>query len=315
MNNLGLLRNFWRSWEQHTTLQITTLAVLTGTFVVITFSILIHHNLDQILSKWGSSMQMSVYLKENIDTDIQTKVIEHLQKELGFEDVSYVSKQAAAKAFAEKLKDVVPDLLQDKEFGNPLPASYEVQLPESYSDPEMITELVGNVAKIKSLEGVDDVLYGKGWVENYAILVSGFKWASWAGIFLLIGGTLLVIGNSIRSSIFQRQEEIAVLELFGATSRMIQIPFVFEGALLGLIATVISLGTCYFFYLGQESVLSGSLAFWGLNSTLSFLPIWKSGLVLFLGVLAGAMGSYFCVHRLNNGWAAADNMGNVRIEA
>ncbi|MCB0420737.1 MAG: ABC transporter permease [Bdellovibrionales bacterium] len=310
MKNLGIWRNFSRSWRHHTTLQITTLAVLTGTFVVITLSLLIHHNLDKILSRWGNSMQMSVYLNDDLTDDQRSTVEKFLKEKVENRGVTYFSKEDAARLFKEKLKDLVPDLLEDKEFGNPLPASFEVKFNSRFSRDSEMNKLLEEVKQIESLAGVEDVLYGQGWVENYVFLVSSFKWGSLAAIFLLVIGTFLVIGNSIKSSIAQRQDEIEVLELFGATSTMIQVPFILEGALLGLFASAGSLVVCYFFYLGQESVLSGSLEFWGLSQVLSFLSIGKILSILFLGVFAGALGSYFCVYRLNNGWAAAVGMND-----
>ena len=309
MNSNGLWKNFCRSWQQHTALQLATLAVLMGSFAVIFIAMLAHHNMDLILSRWGNSIEMSVYLEDGIEVDHLAEIESKLSKSGNFSRVTYVSKEKAAKSFTEKMQNLVPDLLNDKEFGNPLPSSFELKLPERFAAKGGMKELLKVVKEIESLAGIEEVSYGQGWVENYAAVVSSFKWTSFVVVLVLLLGALFVIGNSIRSSISQRREEIEIMELFGATASTIQTPFIFEGAVLGLIAALISVFVSYLMFSWQVSLFGGNLAFWGLESTLSFLTLPKIVFFLVCAMVAGTLASFLCVRRLNKGWAAAEGMG------
>src|SRR5690554_263145 len=94
-----LWKNFLRSWKSHTSMQIATLAVLAGTYTVISMSLLIHQNLESILTQWGQTVQMSVYLDDEIQPEDRSKIEAFLRKQDLFSKVNYVSKDQAAAKF------------------------------------------------------------------------------------------------------------------------------------------------------------------------------------------------------------------------
>ena len=102
-----------------------------------------------------------------------------------------------------------------------------------------------------------------------------------------------------------RREEIEVLELVGATSHFIRTPFLLEGVVLGLIASLCSLALSY----GMHSLLlhwlAGKWSFWLALQSLTPLPGWQVAVNLVSGVAFGALGAWNCVRRLNTGWSAA----------
>ena len=59
-----------------------------------------------------------------------------------------------------------------------------------------------------------------------------------ASVLLLV--SLIIISNTIKLTMMDRKEEIAIMKMVGATNSFIQLPFVVEGFLLGLFASVIS---------------------------------------------------------------------------
>lgn len=300
-------RHFIRTWTQHTAMQVATLAVLAGTFTVISFSLLVYENLHSILSRWGESVQLAVYLEDELPQEEVGKIknfISHLGE---FETVEYISKEVAAQRFRKQMASYTPDMLLSEQYGNPLPASFELKLKQKMKDEDSYQQIVGYAKKLKEVSGVEDVSYGQGWVENYAGLVDSFSYTSWILIVVLLSGSLFVIGNSIRHSISQRRDEIAVLELIGATYARIATPYIFEGAVMGLLASLGSLGLTYLTYLWQSAVFTQDLGFLGLQGAFGFIG-WSLALAIVgLGTTFGALGSYLCVQRISTGWAAAQN--------
>ena len=290
-----------RTWKQHFTMQMATLVVLTGTFTIVCISFLIHQNLNKVLTQWGDSIRMSVFLKQ--ETSENDNLIKKIEKFEGVDSFEYISKDSAAKLFKEQVRSYVPDLLFDTDFQNPLPASYEVKFNKDWSR-DKFNELASFARELLSDDNVEDVSYGQSWVKNYATVVDKFNKSSWLLILILLSGSLFVIGNSIRSSISQRREEIEILELIGSTTWSIRAPYLFEGFLLGLISSVLSLVITYLVYTWQLRVFDSGVGILGGTYAMGFLSIQKQFLVLLIGSLFGVVGAHFCVARINSGWAA-----------
>lgn len=296
---------FFKSWQNQATAQAATLSVLVGTYTIVVVTMLLHQNLETILSKWGSEVKLSVYLKDEIPGPATTAVKDKMDQLGLFDSIRYISKETALVDFQKRMGSLAPSLVQDKSFENPLPASFEAVL-----SPQKTRQAIGQLPKaaemLMKMMGVEDVSYGQGWIENYAAVIKVFRVSSIALIFILAMGCLLVIGNSIKSSVMARRDEIEVLELFGATSMMIVAPFLIEGAIMGLLGAGGALFVSGLIYSWQSSVLIESLGFWGFADTLTFLTVGKCLMVIAVGTALGALGSFLCVRQINTGWVAAD---------
>jgi cell division transport system permease protein len=287
-------------------MQLATLSVLLGTFTVNSLFVLFHQNLEAILTRWGSEVKVSVYLKDEAPEADVSRVQNYLKNSEFASKVDYLSKDLAAQRFREKLGQISPGMFTDSEFVNPLPASFEIILKKGIGRNSDYGDLVKFANEVAGFQGVEEVSYGQGWVENYASVLKVFSWTSAFLLFVLLMGGLFVVGNSIRNSVAQRRDEIAVLELFGATKWMIQWPFVFEGMFMGLVAAVLSVVVTYVLFSWQAEILGTNLSFWGFTASLKFLNLARILGIITLGTCLGAVGAYFCVRQVNTGWAAAD---------
>ena len=61
------------------------------------------------------------------------------------------------------------------------------------------------------------------------------------GVVLTIAAVLL-IGNTIRLSIYARRREVEVMKLVGATNWFVRWPFMLEGMICGLVGSVLAVG-------------------------------------------------------------------------
>jgi cell division transport system permease protein len=304
---MGVWSHFFRSWRSQTTVQVATLGVLVGTFAIMTLCFTIHHNLYSLLTRWGNEVQISVYLKDSVTPAQQETVQKALTKSELFEKVEYLSKDGAAALFSKKIGSLSPTLLTDSSFVNPLPASFEGHLRAGISDTSGYKMLVKFAKEVTGIAGVEEVSYGQGWVENYAAAINVFSTASYALIAILLAGGLFVIGNSIRSSVAQRKDEIALLELFGATRWTIQWPYVFEGLVMGLLAAITSMAVSFILFKWAQKVWVDELQFWSQQISFEFIGFGQILLVLFISLIVGGLGSFICVRKINTGWAASEN--------
>jgi len=287
-------------------MQAATLSVLTGTFCIVTVFAFLQVNFSRLLAEWGSEVQLMVYLKEGLPEKNVESVRKFLSDVGEFESIRYVDKEEAAREFQKKLGSYAPDLLSDRTFGNPLPASFELKVKTRGKNYSRFNDLAKIADTIQLREGVDEVSYGQSWVDNYASLVKVFEISSIFLVFVLLAGSLFVIGNSIRSAIHERREEIEILELVGATARAIRNPFVFEGAIMGVLASALALASTFIIYSILQRLFSSEVGFWNLVGKIQFLSFGHSLLIIALGAVFGGLGAYICVRRLSTGWAAAE---------
>ena len=301
-------QEFLRTWAQQPAMQIATLSVLVGTFTVIAVFLGLQQNLNSLLTRWGESVQITAYLEEVQGADLEAtglqleELIGVIQEEKGVERVDYVSKEVAVQRFQEQMGTYAPSLFTDSDLESPLPASLEILLSPRLASREHFDYLVSLAERIAQLAGVEEVSYGQAWVENYASVLDFFKSSTAALVVLLLAGSLLVVGNSIRTSIDQRREEIEILELVGATPAMIRGPYLFEGAMMGLLAGWIALGICALLAQWQIHLVSQHLGMLGLGGSIQHLGFVQSLGLLALAMSFGLLGSYFCVRRISSSW-------------
>jgi cell division transport system permease protein len=297
------LNGFFKSWKGQAAAQTATLSVLVATYTIVVLTLLLHQNLEHILSRWGSEVKMNVYLKDEIPEAQKSVVRSNIEKLGLFESVAYVSKDEALSNFQKRMGSLAPSILEDKDVENP--SSFEAVLSPSKARSSL-GQLPEVAQTLAALAGIEDISYGQGWIENYASVLKVFRISSAVLVLILSLGCLLVIGNSIKSSVISRRDEIEVMELFGATPGMIMAPFLTEGAMMGFVAAALALAVSSVLYAWQSLVLVEGLGFWGISELLSFLAPWKCFLVLLLGTIMGSVGSYLCVRQINTGWAAAE---------
>ena len=127
-----------------------------------------------------------------------------------------------------------PDLVTSI-TSNPLPASYEVTPMHAENVKAVAAAIRTQQPRFK---GVDEVQDGKQ-TSKRILQVATWIWRVFlvAVVILLVTSTLL-IGNTIRLSIFSRRREIEVMKLVGATNWFVRGPFVLEGLICGLAGSI-----------------------------------------------------------------------------
>ncbi|MES2769219.1 MAG: permease-like cell division protein FtsX [Bdellovibrionota bacterium] len=299
----GLLTHFFRSWKHHPLIQTGALVVLTGTFTIIFSIYLFFSNMERILVSWGSNIEMNIFLKDNLGTDEVEKIKKELVDLNYFKDVHFVTQKDAASQFFSKMSRYIPEFAGEKEFLNIVPSSFVASLLPggNLSDFKKISN------KVETVPGVEDVSYGQEWVENFSIFVGSIKNIGWAISGILILGSLFVIGFTVYAVIVRRRDEIEIYELCGATSRMIQAPYIFEGALISLMAGISALVMSYFILTVQNEFFISKMIYLGLNDLFEFFGVIEVLSLLIFSAFVGAFVSYLCIHKLNTGWTRTSN--------
>ena len=96
------------------------------------------------------------------------------------------------------------------------------------------------VEQIKAIEGVTDIRAEYEMAEGFSTIQSVLNFATWAVTAVLLVVSLLIISNTVKLALNDRNDEIASMKMVGATNGFIRMPFVVEGFTLGMIGAAIA---------------------------------------------------------------------------
>lgn len=260
-------------------LSVTTIAF--SLFVIGLFG-LVAVNLQQALNQLAERVEIVAYVLPGTPVETSTLAIKDIEAFPEVERAAYVSEDdALARARSEltEFRDVLRELER-----NPLPASIEVKLKPDFRDADHVNAVAD---RLRGFGFVDDVRYGRDWVEKLDRLRQIA-----AAVGLAVGGAfaavaIIIIGTTIRMAVLQRSREIAIMRLVGATDWFIRFPFLLQGAIKGLLGGGIAVGLSYGAYLlVTKFLLQGAF----------FTPEEAAAIVAF-GTLIGLLGSASSVGR------------------
>ena len=266
-------------------LTVLTIAI---TIFVLGIVSLVALNSQSAIHQVENDLEMVVYLKENISREESQKTGEEIGKLPEISSVTFISKDQALANIDKQLKES-GTLKESLNGENPLPDAYKVKVTNA-------EKMDRAVQKIKILSAVSDVRYGEEVVRNVVKLSQSLKAILGIIIVLMILATIFLINSTISLTVSNRHEEIKIMSFVGATPFFIRTPFFFEGIVLGLIGSVLSV-TCLYVGYGKlgESI----------RENLPFLPFFDhSNIVMMLfaflvsiGILMGAIGSGYAVKK------------------
>ena len=173
---------------------------------------------------------------------------------------------------------------------NPIPAEYEV----TPAHAENVKQVAAAIRTHRPrFTGVDDVQDGKQ-TSKRILQVATWIWKVFlvAVVILLVTSTLL-IGNTIRLSIFSRRREIEVMKLVGATNWFVRGPFVLEGLICGLFGSVAAIVLLLLGRVGWNAVVN----FDKTSDVRAWSFSWMALILIGVGLLVGALGSGLTMRR------------------
>jgi cell division transport system permease protein len=176
--------------------------------------------------------------------------------------------------------------------GNPLP-SVLVVTPRA-ADPAYDPPLV---AELRADPRIDLVQYDAAWRRKLSgILQLGERLVAVVAV-LLAAATLLVIGNTVRMDIQTRTEEVAVMQLIGASNRFVRRPFLYSGLWYGLLGALCALAVVVAVEVALAAPLRHLLAEYAQGAGVRGLGPVLALVVLGAGAALGWIGAYIVVSR------------------
>ncbi|MHC3770928.1 permease-like cell division protein FtsX [Pantoea agglomerans] len=267
----GTLSDMWRQ----PLATLLTVMVIAISLTLPSVCYMVWKNVSQAATQWYPAPQLTVYLSKTLDDTAAENVVAQLKQVEGVDNVNYLTREEALNEFRNWSGfGGAMDMLEQ----NPLPAVAIITPKLNFQNSDTMQSLRDRVTKV---QGVDEVRMDDSWFARLAALTGLVgQIASMIGVLMIVA-VFLVIGNSVRLSIFARRDTINVQKLIGATDGFILRPFLYGGALLGFSGAVLSLLLSEVLVLRLQSVVASVATVFGTTFSLEGFS-WDEALLLLL---------------------------------
>lgn len=227
--------NFWRNgW-----LSTATVLIMTITLIVWLSLFISNVALTKVIDVLAEKVDISVYFSLSAkEAEIQT-LKSRLEGLNEVASVEYVSSQRALEVFKKLHADdeVLIKSINELE-DNPLEASLNILAKDS-SQYASIVSFIGGT-EYKNLVSKINYTENKSAIDRLAYIIGVLRQSGLVASLVMGFIAFLVAFNTVRLAIYSSREEITVMKLVGASNWYVRGPFIVEGVLHGLTATVFS---------------------------------------------------------------------------
>lgn len=269
------LSGLWRNGV----MTFASIAVLMSCLVVIGGFTLLVETINVNLDQFGVLKEIVVFC----DTEATEEKIVEIGNKIGkldnIEKIERVTKEEGLEYMKTKY-DVYADVADEV---NPLPDRYDI----TYIDNDKVSELDYQLRQIDGITKVNNRFELATTLENFKSgIMLVFVWF----LIILAVVSIFIIINTIKLSVFSRRNEISIMRYVGATGWFISIPFVFEGVIIGLFASVCAYFIEWYIYSYIETLVMTDLQMITIMqfSDISSIVLWG---FIALGVVTGIIGS------------------------
>ena len=286
-----LIKEGFRNTWTNRMMSIASICVLLSCLVLIGSASMIFLNINSLVQKIEDENVIMVYIDdEATDADIDEMGIK-LNDISNVEKIEFVAKEDAWAEQIATMDEAQAEFFTETTDEIPLPDAYKVTVKD-------LNQFTSTVKEIKALDHIYTVRQNTDLAKKLATLSHGITIIAIVIISVLFAISLFIISNTIKLTVYSRRLEISIMKSVGATNSFVQLPFVVEGIILGVVAGVLSLFAVWGIY--EVAVKSFADVFRSIGLTaLTFtdyaLPI--LGIFIAIGIVSGVGGSLITMRK------------------
>ena len=286
-----LVKEGFRNTWTNRMMSIASICVLLSCLVLIGSASMIFLNINSLVQKIEDENVIMVYIDdEATDADIDEMGIK-LNDISNVEKIEFVAKEDAWAEQIATMDEAQAEFFTETTDKIPLPDAYKVTVKD-------LEQFTSTVKEIKALDHIYTVRQNTDLAKKLATLSHGITIIAIVIISVLFAISLFIISNTIKLTVYSRRLEISIMKSVGATNSFVQLPFVVEGIILGVVAGVLSLFAVWGIY--EVAVKSFADVFRSIGLTaLTFtdyaLPI--LGIFIAIGIVSGVGGSLITMRK------------------
>jgi cell division transport system permease protein len=297
MRSNFVFSEIWIGLRRNLTMTVALIVVVAISLSLLGTGLLFVKQVDSTRTYWQSKVEISVYLCyadspnpncHGAATQAETTQLEStLQSMPQVESVQYVTSAQAYGLFKQAFSNDQAYVSSVRE--SDIPPSLEVKLRDPSADYNIVASAVTGAA------GVDSVIDEETILQKFYNLLDGMRSAVLVVALILVVAAILLVANTIRLSAFNRRRETGIMRLVGASNFYIQLPFLLEGVIAGLLGWVLAAALL----VGVKSLLLNNLQqYFSYNVGLSTADLVEViVLAMIVGVLLCGVTSFLTLRR------------------
>jgi cell division transport system permease protein len=257
MRSNFVFQEIWVGLRRNLTMTVALIVVVAISLSLLGTGLLFVKQVNSTRTYWQSKVEISVYLctassanqacHGAVTPQQQAQLQQTLTSMPQVQHVTYVSQQQAYTLFKQDFANDQSYVSTVKETD--MPPSFEVKLRHPEADYNIVASAVTGAP------GVDSVIDEMTILSKFYKLLDGARNAVVIVALILIVAAILLVANTIRLSAFNRRRETGIMRLVGASNFYIQLPFLLEGIIAGLLGW--ALAACLL--IGVKSLLLNNL--------------------------------------------------------
>ncbi len=268
-------------------MSFASFCVLMVSLFLISLSGLIAVDIGVIFSNIEEKNEIQVYVYGDVEESVLTHISDAININTNTGSVIFYSKDEAWEdqqkerpEYAE-LFDYLPE--------NPMPHTFRVTV----KDISLISQTAD---EFNTIEGVEKVVAPYDFASALVNIRSTLAVIGIALLAVMIITSIIIIYNSIRSSVYARQKELNIMKIVGATNAFVKIPFFIEGMFIGIAAGAASWFMTKITYEAVIGLFKENLEIWQIFGLVDVLPFndvtwYVLAANCVLGALLGAIGT------------------------
>lgn len=223
----------WAGLRRNLTMTIAVILTVGVSLALLGVGILLGRQVNVMKDYWYDKVEVSIYLTQDVTSVERDQLAADLNQDPLVQHVYYEDQQQAYARFKQQFKGS-PSLVQEVSPSE-LPESFRVKL----KDPRQYTVIQATYAGRAGVSQVQDQR------ELLKGFFKGLRYMQYVALAIGLAqavAALLLVSITIRTAAFNRRRETGIMRLVGATKLYIQLPFVLEGAVAGLVGSLVAVG-------------------------------------------------------------------------
>ena len=293
------IRAFWNSIKEgfqgiirHPLVTIASISTILLMLLLMSVFFIFSANARYVMKKVGQQPPIEVYMKLGCTQDQLDMLQEYLKTNpQQIKEYHGLTPEQNYNRFRKELGDSA-SILDDFDYNTYLPYTVTVQL----TDPAYADEVV---MRIKAIPGIEKVMQESNVMKFLTRATKTVNITTFVAFVVLFLISLFIISNMVRISVYSRSTEIAIMKFVGATNGYIRLPYIVEGAIVGLVSALCAWGITHFAY---SAIYKKAMLNVVPTSIYAILPMRSLSLSILLlclacGVIIGSIGSGIAVRK------------------
>ncbi len=293
------LRAFWNSLKEgiqgiirHPLVTVASISTILLMLLLMSVFFIFSANARFIMKKVGQQPPIEVYMKLGCTQEQLDMLVSYMENNPQMiKEYHGLSPEQNYNRFRKELGDSA-SILDDFDYNTYLPYTVTVQL----TDPSYADEVA---MRIQGIPGIEKVMQESNVMKFLTRATRTVNVATVIAFTVLLLIALFIISNMVRISVYSRSAEIAIMKFVGATNGYIRLPYVVEGALVGMVSALCAWGITHFAYSELYKRAMKDVVSTSIYAILPMKSLSVSVLVLCLacGVIIGSVGSGIAVRK------------------